>query len=227
MWEHEKEVLRTKIPGVRLNINADFEKDCIEQFRFNKFQLAYLLMIFRLPASFFFFFTNAGYRASGIEVLCIALERITYPTRWREQVRRFERSESNLSSIFYFVCGHMCSSAKRQLRQSQHPARRLCLYDSHKRIRALQLVESDVYKHSHAVNFQSIVTPDGMTVQLSRPVEGRALDLTLVDEPKLNESISPGRCFRGYLLHDDPGYGQTNVFACLLARLVQRTKNLL
>ncbi|OWZ05520.1 hypothetical protein PHMEG_00022380, partial [Phytophthora megakarya] len=38
------------------------------------------------------------------DVLYIVLERMGYPARWREQIRRFGRSGSNLSSIFFTLC---------------------------------------------------------------------------------------------------------------------------
>ncbi|OWZ03864.1 hypothetical protein PHMEG_00024333 [Phytophthora megakarya] len=234
MREHEKEVLRTKIPDVRFNINAVSEKDCIDRFRFNKFQLAYLLMSFRIPA---FFQLDEGYRVSGIEALCIVLERMSCPARWREQVKKFGRSESNLSSIFYFVCEHIscrcapllrgdwdrvstrledfasvirakCSELSNLWGFIDGTVRKICRPGNGTEQRAMY----NGHKRSHAVKYQSVVTPE-LIVQLFGPAEGRAHDLTLLDESKLDEIISQDRRFRVYLLYGDPAYGQTNVVA--------------
>lgn len=58
-------------------------------------------MKFRLPP---FFSTEERYRMSGIEALYFTLQRLGYPARWWEQVKKFGRSDSNLCSIFYHVC---------------------------------------------------------------------------------------------------------------------------
>ncbi|KAG3140636.1 hypothetical protein PI124_g16714 [Phytophthora idaei] len=69
------------------------------------------------------------------------------------------------------------------------------------------------HKRSHAVKYQSVVTPDGMIVHLFGPAESRAHDLTLLEDSALESTISSDRRFRGYLLYGDPAYGQTDAFA--------------
>ncbi|OWY97970.1 hypothetical protein PHMEG_00031380 [Phytophthora megakarya] len=235
--EEEKTLLQTRIPEVRFNINSLSEKTCIDRFRFRKADLAYLLMVFHLPA-FFIFSTDQGYRVSGIEGLCITLERLSYPSRWKDQVEKFGRSNSNLSSIFYYVCEHIgdrCSpllrgdwnrvssrledfasaiSTKgsalnnlwgfidgtvRKICRPGHSTEQQAMYNGHKR--------------SHAVKYQAITTPDGMIVHMFGPAEGRAHDLTLLEDSGVETIIEEDQRFRGYLLYGDPAYGQTNVFA--------------
>ncbi|KAG3187882.1 hypothetical protein PC128_g12423 [Phytophthora cactorum] len=52
-----------------------------------------------------------------------------------------------------------------------------------------------------------------MIVHLFGPAEGRAHDLTLLEDSALESTISSDRRFRGYLLYGDPAYGHTDAFA--------------
>ncbi|KAE9093882.1 hypothetical protein PF007_g17964 [Phytophthora fragariae] len=235
MRDEQKETLRSDIPDIRFNINRLSEKDCIDRIRFGKVQLAYLLMQFRIPP---FFSTEEGYRVSSIEALCITFERMGCPSRWREQVQKFGRSESNLSSIFYHVCEHITARCAPLLRgdwdrvstrledfasaiQAKGAAldnvwgftdgtvRNICRPGDTTEQRAMY----NGHKRSHAVKYQAVTTPDGIIVHMFGPGQGRAHDLTLLDGSALEEIISRDHRFRGYLLYGDPAYGHTYVFA--------------
>ncbi|KAE9176059.1 hypothetical protein PF004_g26202 [Phytophthora fragariae] len=235
MRDHEQEILRGKVPDIRFNINRLSEKDCINRFRFRKVHLAYLLMQFRLPP---FFSTEEGYRVSGIEALCITLERMGYPARWREQVNKFGRSESNLSSIFYDVCERISSRCAPLLKGdwdrvsarledfasaiyakgsaldnlwgfTDGTVRKICRPGDSIEQRAMY----NGHKRSHAVKYQAVTTPDGLIVHVFGPAQGRAHDLTLLEDSDLENIIGRDRRFHGYRLYGDPAYGQTDVFA--------------
>ncbi|EGZ14871.1 hypothetical protein PHYSODRAFT_506036, partial [Phytophthora sojae] len=138
--------------------------------------------------------TEEGYRVSGIEALCITLERMGYPARWREQVNKLGRSESNLSSIFYYVYGTV-----RKICRPGDSIEQRAMYNGHKR--------------SHAVKFQAVTTPDGIIAHMFGPAQGRAHDLTLLEDSDLENIIGRDQRFHGYLLYGDPAYGQADVFA--------------
>lgn len=235
MREEEKEMLRKSIPDVRFDINVLSDRDCVDRFRFRKVHLAYLLMQFQLPS---FFSTEERYRVSAIEALCITLERLGYPARWQEQEKKFGRSNSNLSSIFYYVCEHIASrcapllkgdwdrvslrledfASAVQAKGSALPniwgfidgtVRKICRPGNSTEQRAMY----NGHKRSHAVKYQAVTTPDGMIVHMFGPAQGRAHDLTLLEDSDLESIIQRDRRFRGYLLYGDPAYGQTDVFA--------------
>ncbi|ETN04624.1 hypothetical protein PPTG_14456 [Phytophthora nicotianae INRA-310] len=69
------------------------------------------------------------------------------------------------------------------------------------------------YKRIHAVKYQAVTTPDGMIAHLFGPAEGRSHDLTLLEASDLEETIKNDHRFDGYLIYEDPAYGQTDVFA--------------
>ncbi|ETI30432.1 hypothetical protein F443_22444 [Phytophthora nicotianae P1569] len=235
MRQIEKEMLRSSIPDVRFDINQMSERNCIDRFRFGKTHLAILLWKLQLPA---FFSTEEGYRTSGIEGLCIVLERLSYPSRWRELKDRYGRHESNLSSIFYYVCEHIARRCAPLLdgdwnrissRLEDYTAavrakggelrnvwgfidgtlRRICRpLDS-----AEQQSMFNGHKRCHGIKYQSVTTPDGMIAHLFGPIEGRLHDLTLLEASGLESTIQNDQRFHGYLLYGDPAYGQTDVFA--------------
>ncbi|GMF20172.1 unnamed protein product [Phytophthora fragariaefolia] len=69
------------------------------------------------------------------------------------------------------------------------------------------------HKRSHAVKYQAVTTPDGIIVHMFGPAQGRAHDLTLLEDSDLENIIGRDRRFHGYLLYGDPAYGQTDVFS--------------
>ncbi|OWZ23051.1 hypothetical protein PHMEG_0002133 [Phytophthora megakarya] len=186
--QEEKELLRVQIPNIRFNINSLTEKTCIDRFRFSTYHLCYLLMKFMLPP---FFSTEEGYRVSGIEALCITLERLAYPSRWRDLVEKYGRSSSNLSSVFNYVCEHISTRCEPLLVgdwnriSSRHEDfasavrakgatlfnvwgfiygtdRRICRPGNSVQQRAMY----SGHKRSHGIKYQSITTPDGIIAHM-------------------------------------------------------------
>ncbi|ETP47412.1 hypothetical protein F442_06545 [Phytophthora nicotianae P10297] len=217
----EKETLRSCIPDIRFDINGMSERDCIDRFRFGKTHLAILLWKFQLPT---FFSTEEGYRTSGIEGLCVVLER--------------------LSSTFYYVCEHIARRCA-PLRDGDWTriSSRLDEYTSAVRVNRGELrnvwgfIDGTIrrigkplgnaeqhalysgHKRCHGIKFQSVTTPDGIISHLFGPAEGRLHDLTLLDASGLEETIQNDQRFDGYLLYGDPAYGHTDVFASPFDRI--------
>ncbi|ETI49700.1 hypothetical protein F443_06502 [Phytophthora nicotianae P1569] len=217
----EKETLRSCIPDIRFDINGMSERDCINRFRFGKTHLAILLWKFQLPT---FFSTEEGYRTSGIEGLCVVLER--------------------LSSTFYYVCEHIARRCA-PLRDGDWTriSSRLDEYTSAVRVNRGELrnvwgfIDGTIrrmckplgnaeqqalysgHKRCHGIKFQSVTTPDGIISHLFGPAEGRLHDLTLLDASGLEETIQNDQRFDGYLLYGDPAYGHTDVFASPFDRI--------
>ncbi|ETI54030.1 hypothetical protein F443_03109, partial [Phytophthora nicotianae P1569] len=237
----EKESLRIRIPSVCFSINRLSEKDCVDRFRFRKPQLCYMLMKLKLPP---FFSTKERYRVSGIEALCITLERLSYPSRWRDLVVKYGRSDSNLSSIFYYVCEHISTrcapllsgdwdriSARLENFTAAIRAKGAALFNVwgfidgtlRRTCRPSDGLEQRAlfsgHKRCHGIKYQAVTTPDGIISRLFGPVEGRLHDLTLLDASELEESIRADSRFKGYLLYGDPAYGMTEVFASPFNRI--------
>ncbi|OWY98104.1 hypothetical protein PHMEG_00031216 [Phytophthora megakarya] len=144
-----------------------------------------------------FFSTEEGYRVSGIEALCITLERLAYLSRWRDLLEKYGRSSSNLSSVFYYVCKHLSTRCSLLLGVDWNrisPSLENFVSPVHVKEATLFNVWGFIdgpfgafvaqgtvcsrelctvgHRRSQGVKHQSITTPDGIIAHMYGPAEG-------------------------------------------------------
>ncbi|OWZ05080.1 hypothetical protein PHMEG_00022900 [Phytophthora megakarya] len=124
--------------------------------------------------------------------------------RVSSRLEDFASAISTKGSVFNNLWGFIDGTLRKICRPG-HSTEQQAMYNGHKR--------------SHVVTYQAITTPDDLIVHRFGPAEGRAHDLTLLEDSGVETIIEEDQRFRGYLLYGDPAYGQTNVFASLLDKV--------
>jgi hypothetical protein len=200
------------------------EDDCLSQFRFEKDHIYHLKDALRLPEVLK---CAQGTVSSGIEGLCIVLRRLAYPNRLIDISKTFGRTQSELSLIFNETLTLIYEHNMEKLSNLEQDwikpdefaaaiagkgsplqtiwgfidgtVRPICrpTYD--------QQSSYNGHKRSHALKFQSVVTPNGMIADLFGPYEGRRHDSALLDASNILERMQTQK-FAGFALYGDPAY---------------------
>ena len=84
----------------KFDLNDMDDNECLSEFRFRKSDLPVLFEALHLPN---YFTCQQGTICDGIEGLCIAVRRFTYPCRLSDLIPRFGRPVPELSMIFSLV----------------------------------------------------------------------------------------------------------------------------
>ena len=219
--------------GPRFDLDVVTDKTCKELFRFTKSEIRRLRRLLLIPEDNFALNRTCW---SGEEGLCILLRRLAYPCRLCDLRRVFGRGVPDLSIIFnslltmlvarwgnlfgnfaaasWFTPARVASFAER-IHAAKAPltncwgfidgtVRPICrpiscqryFYSGHKRI--------------HAIQFQTIVSPDGMIAHLFGPMEGSRHDNGMLRESQLLaylETQMPLTATGGeYCIYGDPAY---------------------
>jgi hypothetical protein len=155
-----------------------------------------------------------GLKCSGIEALCVMLRRMAYPNRLTDLVAIFGLHETHLSSIFNLVVKHVHDRFGYLLTDLNQPwlaEEELRRYAEATHAAGLPINncwgfidgtvmpicrptrnQREVYnghKRTHALKYQSVVTPDGLIANLFGPMEGRRHDAALLAESELLNRI--------------------------------------
>ncbi|DBA05219.1 TPA: hypothetical protein N0F65_005069, partial [Lagenidium giganteum] len=81
---------RLLIPPVRFTTCELLDEDCRADFRFSQAHIQAIIVSLRLPAVII---TRERTHAHVEEAMCVLLERLAFPCRWRMLTRRYKRSE--------------------------------------------------------------------------------------------------------------------------------------
>ena len=206
-FEEEPEHLRWK----RLDLSQFTDDECLRLFRFTSTHLDELQMYLNIPEQII---GPNGIKCSGTEGLCVLLRRLAYPNRLTDLVPIFGLHPTHLSIVFNTVLnivydrfGHLLTNinqpwlAEGQLREFARVAH----------VTGLPIVncwgfidgtvmpicrptrnQREVYnghKRTHALKYQSVVTPNGLIANMFGPMEGRRHDVALLAESGLLDMI--------------------------------------
>ena len=219
------------------------EDECQVEFRFTKEDIFRLAAALQLPEKFT---CENGVVLDTIEGLCIALKRFAYPCRYVDLIPWFGRPVSQLCMVTHIVVDHIYDIFGYLLTSLDQPwlsqtnlqlfagaisnkgaavdncwgfvdgaVRPVCrpkqdqraVYNGHKRV--------------HAIKFQSLVTPNGVSANLFGPMEGRRHDSAIVAMSGLLEqleqhSVRPDG--QPLCIYGDPAYPHRVHLQCPFAR---------
>nr|CAI5830787.1 unnamed protein product [Callosobruchus analis] len=209
------------VRGLPFDLREWGEADCLTHFRFEKGDIPRLVAALRIPGVIQ---TRAGHVATGVEALCMTLKRLAYPNRL-EDIRMFfnGRSSSAISEITNFVItfveytfGHLLAVA------AKGAAVKNCWAFLVGTIRPIsrpsvdqQLYCSD-HKRTHCLKYQSLVTPDGLTISCMGPFEGRRHDAGILRESGLYGQLEDTTVFPDahFVIYGDQAYGIRELILC-------------
>ena len=207
-----------------------------ETFRFEKCDMGRLIQALQLPEVMY----TAGRkkRWTAMEGMCVVLRRLSYPCRLKDLEETFGRRRTDLSEIFNSTVLFLYNQWRDLLTTLAHPwlsPERLALYADavadqctlsnvwgfiDGTVRPIchpiigQRLFSNGHKRVHALKFQSVVSPDGMIVNIHGPFEGRRHDAFLLTDSGLllqleanmdRPNPAPGSP-AVYSLNGDPAY---------------------
>lgn len=207
----------------------------IEHFRFAREDIPRLCRALRIPDEFR---SPNHCVCEGEEALLLYLKRLSYPNRWCDMAFFFSASEGWCSEIckeveehlfgFSWHLTHEMDEARirpmvplfaEAVRRKGAPMpgivgfldgtfRHFCRpsVDGYNGI--AQQMQYSGHKHEHGYNYQGVVTPDGIIVEMNGPYEGRTNDKRMVQESQILDRIA--RWFPGYYLFGDRGYDHGN-----------------
>jgi DDE superfamily endonuclease len=184
----------------------------IEAFEFMRFTKAEIRQILPYLALDTIAWRNR-YNPSLETTFCLLLWRLSFPSRYKEQINIFGRSRAWCSSVFNDVVCHLCHRFGRflyfdderltrdQLRTYSEAIRRIngaprvwAFVDG--TIRAIcrpgtvhQRPYYTGYKKLHGIKFQAISTPDGLIVSLAGPFEASLGDWAAWYESEIEDKL--------------------------------------
>ena len=178
------------------------DSTCYTQFRFYKSDIEKLAESLQLPPQVV---TDERDKVPRVEALCIVLRRLAYPVRYNDLRFLFGRKEGTLSRIFNCTLRLIYDQWKHLL--EFHPALKdpeylkILSQLSKRKLntpldRCFGFVDGTVrptarpkygqrasyngHKRTHALKYQSVMTPRGILAHLWGPIEGRRHDLAML-----------------------------------------------
>ena len=217
-----------EISGFHVDIDSFSEEGCIKLFRFSQGEIRILVESLNIPDQIK---VQEGYTCKGLEALCIALRRLSYPGRWADLQPLFGRSSSSLCAIFLHIVEYLNNThqnvinfdANRIGYNLQHFSQAIyeagALLDNcwgfiDGTVRPIarptkgQRFFFNGHKRTHSIKFQTIVCPDGIIAHCSYPMEGTRHDSALLRNSNIGDIIQNDHRFDGYLIYGDPAYPQ-------------------
>nr|CAH7726108.1 unnamed protein product [Callosobruchus chinensis] len=216
------------------------EADCLTHFRFEKGDIPRLVAALKIPDVIQ---TRAGHVATGVEALCMTLKRLAYPNRL-EDIRIFfnGRSSSAICEITNFVItfventfGHLLVDLRShhwltadKLQQYSNAVAAIgaavqncwAFLDGTIRPICRPSVDQQLYysghKRTHCLKYQSLVTPDGLTISCMGPFEGRRHDAGILRESGLYGQLEETTVFPEghFVIYGDQAYGIRELILC-------------
>ncbi|CAC5404316.1 unnamed protein product [Mytilus coruscus] len=181
---------RGNFPGIEVEKLTN--EQCRSFFRFDKDDIEILHRALRIPDKVV---CSNCTTARGIDGLCMVLRRLAYPSRLEDLEYIFGRSKTELSLIINEVLDYIHDNHCHLLSDFNMSAvfdrdgpldscwgfidgtvRPICRPQENQRL------VFNGHKRSHALKFQSIVTPNGIISNLFGPIEGRRHDAGMLRE---------------------------------------------
>ena len=206
------------------------DEECRYELRFAKSDLELLYNYLQIPEKIV---CVQGSICNGMEALCILLKRLAYPCRYSDMATRFGKNPSTLCLISNTVLNHIYQNHHHRLESWDQPflsPEQLNTYATSihnhgaplpncfgfvdgtvrriARPKYLQRVLYNGHKRVHAIKFQSVVIPNGLTANLAGPYEGRRHDSTILQESGLLQNLRRVAHHDGQplCLYGDPAY---------------------
>ncbi|XP_013386696.1 protein ALP1-like [Lingula anatina] len=218
----------------RFDLETLTDDQCREYFRFYKDDIKRLVRVLHIPNKIIC--ENDAF-ASGTDAFCILLRRMVYPNRLADLEPMFGRPKSTLSMIskemLNFILqehGHLLENFDQPWLDQAHlqtyadvihakgaPLRN-CIGFIDGTVRPIsrptvdQRVVFNGHKRTHALKYQSVVTPNGLIANLFGPIEGRRHDCALLRLSGLAEKVEAlGGQFEDrngdrFAIYGDPAY---------------------
>ncbi|DBA01348.1 TPA: hypothetical protein N0F65_001587, partial [Lagenidium giganteum] len=197
-------VERPLVPTISLDLTQYNDERARVEFRFTLPQVQCLCVALRLPTTTV---TTSGDRLPAIEGMCLLLARLAYPKRYIDLGNTFGRSRGSLCRIFLAIVNLLFEMWKdhiylqRKLLQQRAEAYAAATTAKGSLIPCIRFIDGTKiptcrisprgdgvdwqkitysgHKREHCLGFQSITTPDGLTIHFWGPAEGRCHDITL------------------------------------------------
>lgn len=178
--------------------------------------------------------STGGDRAQGVESMCILLARLAYPKRYVDLSNTFGRSRGSLCRIFLCMINiihskwsniivlhskllesraqYYVDAVARKDRQfpvlalSTVPRSLLVALQLVRTVANMQKLIYTGHKRMHCLSFQSLTTPDGLSIHFSCPVEGRRRDTTVLRLSGLLAALDNLHGLHGFFIYGDPAY---------------------
>nr|CAH7716800.1 unnamed protein product [Callosobruchus chinensis] len=215
------------------------EADCLTHFRFEKGDIPRLVAALKIPDVIQ---TRAGHVATGVEALCMTLKRLAYPNRLEDIRIFFNGRSSAICEITNFVItfventfGHLLVDLRShhwltadKLQQYSNAVAAIgaavqncwAFLDGTIRPICRPSVDQQLYysghKRTHCLKYQSLVTPDGLTISCMGPFEGRRHDAGILRESGLYGQLEDTTVFPEghFVIYGDQAYGIRELILC-------------
>jgi len=197
-----------EIPDIRLDLDSYSPADCVRKFRFEQNEIRLLATKLAFPEVVS---TRSRFSAPSWECLCIILYYLAFPRRWCDGVEVFGRSESALSELFNeglrlindnfgWLLQLDIQRMSTRLDEFDAAAREFChlkglwgfIDGTARKICRPSRGQEAAYsghKRFHALKYQSVISLDGIIVDLFGPLEGRYNDEGLLLHSNLLERL--------------------------------------
>ncbi|KAG4232205.1 hypothetical protein PC116_g19548 [Phytophthora cactorum] len=198
---------RPIIPDLRFCLTELVDADCEMIFRFDVIAVLALCRYFALPE---LMVKDQRDRAHSSEALfegIIYFQRRICSERMQQYVEAVYNKGATMSNVFGFIDGTKNAVCRLSSRPGTKENLQRQVYSGHKRV--------------HCLNYQAVVTPDGLAIHFWRPIEGRRHDVTLLHESKLIDYLEEHKAiFDGYTIYGDPAYGVRSLGVVMQVREV-------
>ncbi|CBJ33379.1 conserved unknown protein [Ectocarpus siliculosus] len=212
-------------------------QDCINFLRFSREQIIITVQHLCVPDMIR---TDCGYVIAGRTALCVLLYRLAFPCRYKDMRLIFHRSDSCLCETFNYMLHFMNETwgsmltldLGRLVPRLDFFAERLqtwgcplpnCWAFIDGTVRAIcrtireQRAFFNGHKRYHAIKLQSVVTPDGIMVDLFGPELGTRHDVHLLHESGvlvMCQEHMNSASGDPYVVYGDPAYGMSTHLNC-------------
>jgi hypothetical protein len=210
--------------GERFDLN-NLRQSPKELFRFSIDEIYTLCELLRIPKVWK---TKSRCVAPGWEVLCMLLRRFSYPCRLCDLQPMFGRKKSHISEFINELVHYLYETWKDKLfwgidssdmifEWCDAVARKGAPLDNcfgfiDGTVRPIcrpsedQRIVYNGHKRTHAIKFQSIISPCGLIISLYGPVEGRRHDITLYRHSNVEQKLRNLYEELGVCIYGDPAY---------------------
>ncbi|XP_046863425.1 uncharacterized protein LOC124457185 [Xenia sp. Carnegie-2017] len=209
------------------------EDECKVEFRANKHDLIFLQQNLRIPE-----IVKCPQRTtcSGLEGLCILLNRLAYPCRFSDMIGRFGRPVPELCMIANTIIDFIYNYHKRKITEWNHDLlspENLQVYANaiHEKgapyencfgfidgtVRPIsrptkhQRIVYNGHKRVHSLKFQGVALPNGLIAHIFGPVEGKKHDAGMLADSNFLQDLEQNAFSvdgRPLCIYGDPAYPQ-------------------
>ncbi|KAG3148852.1 hypothetical protein PC128_g5724 [Phytophthora cactorum] len=195
---------RPIIPDLRFCLTELVDADCEMIFRFDVIAVLALCRYFALPELMVKDQRDRAHSSEAFRIIkhmvlyfydrfegIIYFQRRICSERMQQYVEAVYNKGATMSNVFGFIDGTKNAVCRLSSRPGTKENLQRQVYSGHKRV--------------HCLNYQAVVTPDGLAIHFWRPIEGRRHDVTLLHESKLIDYLEEHKAiFDGYTIYGDP-----------------------